>query len=70
MDLALDEGQRMLQQTARNFMEREAPKAVILNLQHTDTGCLPEMWSTAAELGWLGMLIPQQYGGGVAGRPR
>jgi alkylation response protein AidB-like acyl-CoA dehydrogenase len=64
MDLALDEGQRMLQQTARHFMEREAPKDVILGLQRNEWGCLPEMWATAADLGWLGMLIPQQYGGG------
>ena len=63
MDLALTESQQLLKQTVRNFMEREAPKEAIIALQRSEAGCDAELWSTAAELGWLGMLIPEAYGG-------
>jgi alkylation response protein AidB-like acyl-CoA dehydrogenase len=64
MDLALSESQQMLKSTVRNFMEREAPKQALLALQRSDTGVEPDVWARAAELGWLGMLIPTAYGGG------
>ena len=58
MDLTLTEAQRMLQQAARDFMTREAPREAIVALQKSETGFRPEVWAMAAELGWLGMLIP------------
>lgn len=64
MDLSLTESQQMLKNTARSFLEREAPKDVIVALQRSETGFTPELWNTAAQLGWLGMLIPLAYGGG------
>jgi alkylation response protein AidB-like acyl-CoA dehydrogenase len=63
MDLSLSEAQRMLQQAARDFLAREAPRASIVELQGSETGLRAEVWQTAAELGWLGMLIPPEYGG-------
>lgn len=63
MDLALSESQQLLKQVARSFMEREAPKDTITALQGSDTGFRPELWEAAAGLGWLGMLIPPEYGG-------
>jgi len=66
MDLSLNEHQRMLAQSARTFMQRRMPKATIVALQSSETGYQPETWSTIAELGWLGLLIPTEYGGGGA----
>ncbi len=66
MDLSLTETQRMIQESAREFMEREAPREAIVGLQRSETGFRPEVWETAAELGWLGMLIPEEYSGGGA----
>jgi alkylation response protein AidB-like acyl-CoA dehydrogenase len=66
MDLSLTESQRMLKNTARDFMTREVPKDVIVGLQRSETGYRPEMWETAAELGWLGMVVPPEYGGSGA----
>jgi alkylation response protein AidB-like acyl-CoA dehydrogenase len=34
---------------------------------NADKPALPEFWSTTAELGWLGMHIPEEFGGGGAG---
>ena len=64
MDLALTESQQMLKQAVRSVMEREAPKETVIALQRSETGCATELWSVAADLGWLGMLIPEAYGGG------
>jgi alkylation response protein AidB-like acyl-CoA dehydrogenase len=64
MDLALTESQQMLKNTVRNFMEREAPKQALIALQRSETGIELDVWAQAADLGWLGMLIPAAYGGG------
>lgn len=66
MDLSLNESQQMLKQVARSFMEREAPKDAITALQRSETGYRPELCRQAAELGWLGLLIPAEYGGAGA----
>jgi len=61
MDFELSEEQKMIQQTARDFAAREvAPKAAELD----KTGRWPtEIIAKMAELGFLGMAIPQEYGG-------
>src|SRR5713226_5455051 len=66
MDLALNEHQQMLQQSVRSFMQRRASKGTIVALQKSETGFQPDTWSTIAELGWLGLLIPEEYGGSGA----
>jgi alkylation response protein AidB-like acyl-CoA dehydrogenase len=64
MDLSLNDHQRMLAQSVRSFMERRTPRSKIVALQRAELGYEPEMWKTIAELGWLGLLIPEPYGGG------
>jgi len=62
MDFELTEEQRLIQQTARDFAQREiAPKAAEID----KSGRWPaEIVSRMAELGFLGMAIPTEYGGG------
>src|SRR3989442_257370 len=62
MDLALTESQEMLRSTARNFMEREAPVDVVVGLQKLESSLASDLWK-AARLGWLGIVIPAEYGG-------
>jgi alkylation response protein AidB-like acyl-CoA dehydrogenase len=62
-DLGLTESEEMLKKAALDFMRRDAPRDVIKALQDTDTGCNEELWRKIAELGWLGIIIPEQYGG-------
>jgi alkylation response protein AidB-like acyl-CoA dehydrogenase len=64
MDLSLTESQEMLRTAARSFVEREAPGHAIVAVQRTDSSLVPELWRKAAELGWLGILIPAEHGGG------
>jgi len=62
MDFELTEEQKLIMQTARDFAQREiAPKAAEID----KSGRWPaEIVSRMAELGFLGMAIPVEYGGG------
>jgi len=64
MDLSLTESQDMLRTAARSFVEREAPTHAIVAWQRTEASLVPELWRRAADLGWLGILIPAEHGGG------
>jgi len=63
VDLALTESQELLRASARTFIEREAPSHAIVALQKTESSLVPELWQKACAAGWLGMLIPSEYGG-------
>ena len=63
LDLNLTESEEMLKKTALDFMRRDAPKEVVQVLQETDTGYTEELWQKVVEMGWLGVIIPEQYGG-------
>lgn len=63
LDLGLTESEEMLKKAALDFLRRDAPKEVIQALQETDTGYTEELWRKVVEIGWLGVIIPEQYGG-------
>lgn len=64
MDLSLNDTQVMLQKTVEDFIARDANRDKLIELQQTPRGYSDEIWRTASELGWVGMMIPEQYGGG------
>jgi alkylation response protein AidB-like acyl-CoA dehydrogenase len=66
MDLGLTEAQEILKTTAADFVQQEYPKETLIALEMTPTGMTPELFRQVAELGWLGIVIPEEYGG--AGR--
>ena len=63
MDLSITDYQRQLKATAREFMERECPKDLLVELGKSDTGHDPAIWRKAAEVGFLGALVPEGHGG-------
>ena len=63
MDLSLTESQEMLRSTARDFVQRECPTSVAQELDGSETGFSPGLWRKMAELGWVGMIFPEAYGG-------
>jgi len=63
MDLSLNEQQRLFKQGVQDFLARSATREAILELESSETGYSPEMWQTAADIGWLGMVTPEAYGG-------
>jgi alkylation response protein AidB-like acyl-CoA dehydrogenase len=63
MDLGLSEEQQMLQNSAREFLERECPTTLVREMEEDDRGYPTELWRQMGELGWTGVLIPEEYGG-------
>ena len=63
MDLGLSEEQEMLKTSARDFLQKECSKQLVKQLDESDTGYSPELWRKMAELGWMGLIFPEKYGG-------
>ncbi len=59
--------QELLRSTAREFLERECPISRVREWMEDSRGYSPEVWAKLAELGWLGLLIPEAYGGSGLG---
>lgn len=64
MDLALSEEQEMLKRMARDFLTNECPKKLVRELEEDEKGYSPELWQKMAELGWMGLVLPEKHGGG------
>ncbi len=67
MDFGFSEEQEMLRQSARNLLEKECPSTLVRRLMEEERGYEPELWKKIAELGWLGLVIPEAYGGSALG---
>lgn len=63
MDLAPAERQRLLQRTARDLLEAECPVSLVRELEHSDQGYSNALWKKIADLGWLGLAVPPEFGG-------
>jgi alkylation response protein AidB-like acyl-CoA dehydrogenase len=64
IDFTLDDHQQMLQQSASEFFRRRYPSEFVRTVEAGDVGYVPEHWREMADLGWLGITIPAEYGGG------
>ena len=53
----------MLKNSARAFLEAECPTAYVRDMELDERGYAPEMWAAMARLGWLGLVVPSEYGG-------
>jgi alkylation response protein AidB-like acyl-CoA dehydrogenase len=63
MNLDFSEEQRMLRKSAKDFFTRESPELLIRDMRKHETGHDVELWGKMADLGWLGVVIPEEYGG-------
>ena len=63
MDLRFTETQEILKKMARDFLTTECPKTMVRKLEQSEQGYSPELWKKMAELGWMGLIIPEEYGG-------
>jgi len=67
MNFGFTEEQELLRHTAREFLERECPMGTVREIMATDAGFRRELWKKMAELGWVGLLLPEEYGGAELG---
>ena len=64
MNFDFNDEQKMLQKGAREFFEKECPKSLVRQMADDEKGNPAELWQKMAQLGWLGLIYPEQYGGG------
>src|SRR6516164_6534662 len=69
MSLALTEEQELLRSTAREFVTEHAPVKELRRLRDANdpVGFSRELWGQMAELGWAGIVLPEEFGGADLG---
>lgn len=69
MAIVLNQTQEMLRGSALAFLRESSPISMLRQLRDTrdKTGFSPALWKEFAELGFAGVLIPEQYGGSGLG---
>lgn len=67
MNFGLSEEQELLRGEARRFLDDRCPIDEVRRLAETEYAHSPELWKEFAELGWLGMIVPERYGGSDLG---
>ena len=63
MDLSLTPEQEMLKTAVRRFVQQEYPKETLLQIASPTEPTPEEPWERLTQTGWLGILIPTEYGG-------
>jgi len=53
----------MLKDSARSFLSKECPRTFVRELDDSETGFAPEIWRQMVDLGWVGLVLPSEYGG-------
>lgn len=63
MNFNFTDEQIMLRDAARGFCEKMAPMEYVLEMEEDQRGYTPELWNAMSELGWMGLIIPEEFGG-------
>ena len=63
MNFDFNDEQKMLKKGARDFFEKECPKSLVRQMAEDEKGNPAELWQKMAQLGWLGLMYPEKYGG-------
>ncbi len=67
MDLDFSEEHELLRETVRGVCARHCPLDVVRELESGPVGFSEELWKQLAELGLLGILVPEEHGGAGQG---
>lgn len=63
MDFALDEMQEEFKGTSRKFFEEKCSVANLREMEASEKNFSSELYKELAEMGFLGLIIPEKYGG-------
>src|SRR5690606_6293467 len=63
MDVLMNDDERMIADSAREFLEAECPTTLVREMEADPLGYSKELWAKVAELGWQGMCLPEKVGG-------
>lgn len=63
MSIILNEEEKMIAVSARQFLEGSCSPTLVRKMEVDPLGYSPELWQQAADLGWIGMCLPENVGG-------
>ena len=63
MDFGFSEEQELLRQSAVDFLSKECPMTYVRQMMEDERGYSEELWKRMAELGWMGLIYPEEFGG-------
>jgi alkylation response protein AidB-like acyl-CoA dehydrogenase len=63
MNFAFTEEQQMLRDSVRSFLAAKVPSDKVREIMESESGHDDAIWTEMAQLGWLSMHIPEEYGG-------
>jgi alkylation response protein AidB-like acyl-CoA dehydrogenase len=63
MDFGFSEEQEMLRKSARDFLAKESPMTYVRKMMEDERGFTDGQWKQMAELGWMGLILPEEHGG-------
>ena len=67
MHFAFTEEQDLLRHEVRKLLEEQCPMSQVRRWLETPEGFSGELWKRLGELGWLGLTIPERFGGAGLG---
>jgi alkylation response protein AidB-like acyl-CoA dehydrogenase len=63
MNFAFDEQQDLLRQEVRKLLAERSPMEEVRRIAESESGHSDALWKQLGELGWLGLVLPEEYGG-------
>lgn len=63
MELTFSQEQQMLRDTVRGMLAAQSPIEVVRKMEDDPVGYPADLWKKLAELGLLGLTLPERYGG-------
>ncbi|MBK6738455.1 MAG: acyl-CoA dehydrogenase family protein [Haliea sp.] len=63
MYFGFSDEQVMLRESVRRFLDQRCPLKEVRKLKVTPRGFSEDLWQKMAQAGWLGVALPEQYGG-------
>jgi alkylation response protein AidB-like acyl-CoA dehydrogenase len=67
MDFNLSKPQRLLKESAREFLARECGPGRVRALMEIETAHDEKLWGALADQGWTGLTLPEEHGGAELG---
>jgi alkylation response protein AidB-like acyl-CoA dehydrogenase len=63
MEVSFNNDQKLIRDATRDFLTNACPSDLVREMEEDEKGYSSELWQKMAELGWLGLMFPEEYGG-------
>lgn len=67
MNFEFSDDSRLLRDQARRFLSEQSPPKVVRRVLEGEARYDAALWKSIAEMGWLGICIPEEFGGSAMG---